>query len=185
MLIKKYCTFIGLTSLWILTACGQAPSLPQGTPASKEANSANRSIETAASAEETSGNEQVEPTISESERLAQIEQLEQQKAELEAERAVLQAEMDKVSEQRGVMQAQAAQIPGAPIANFQAAAFLDNFDLAALNLDAIDDLIQAAMDADVAGIIDALMDLAAALGADLAVIDDAIAAIQDQIADLN
>ena len=108
--------------------------------------------------------------------------LESELAELQAYQAELSEERQALSEKQNVMQdqqAQAAAIPGLD------ALGADVADLEALvDADALDDLIAAAMDGDVAGVLDALQDLIDAIDIDLAAVQDQIDAIQDQIADL-
>jgi len=173
---SKHYAIIGVASFWILTACGQGPTQPEA-----KTNSSNRSNTASADSNSAEPNADLSPQ----QRSARLEELKQEKAQLEAERAALQADIENVSQQTTFVQSQQnQQVQGIPAGAFQGAAFLDKFDLAAVDLAAFADLIQAAMDGDVAGIIDALMDLAADLAAEIAVIDDAIAKIQDLIADL-
>lgn len=173
--MRQYQVFIGLLACTFFIACSQEPSTPESQSVSEKSAEIQQPQSTGPS----------EKIVDAAEKSAMIQSLEAEKAELEAEREAIVAEMAKFSEQTSILQNQQnQQAQGIPGIDFQGAQFLDNFNLDALNLPALDDLIAAAMDGDIAGVIDAIMDIVDDLAANLADIEDKIADIQDQIADL-
>lgn len=148
-----------LPAFILLAACGTRPAVPVQQNSQQQTASSSNQVSGATNSDNTTSNPVVpQQTVAE---------MEAQKAALEAQKSELVTKQQEVQTQ----QASFAKNPNAAaMGNFMAGFGAP----AALDAAALDDLIAAAMDGDVAGIIDALKDLAADLV-------DALADIQAQI----
>ncbi len=112
----------------------------------------------------------------------QLASLEQQKQDIEADIANTEAKLDEANQQMQDVQAASQQGP-AGIATIAAKKddMEQGFAAVGIGASAIQDLIEAIIDLDVAGIIDAIMDLIGGLEADLAAQNAALDQVNAQI----